>query len=195
MFPSSFLPLSPSCYSTTALLVLKHFLWPYFFFRFPLWLTNTTFSFFPILFNNYTIKLFSLIFSCFLNIPIIDRLPVSPPYSPHFLLSDLPISTGIQLASFPALSPTGKGWTQAGTGHNLPVVSECASHCPPVLAHCIHPFALYSTPAPQSRPGCMLLARCPHKTTTILVVNFLWWMMKGLHCKKMLKKSDFRPDY
>lgn len=64
------------------------------------------------------------------------------PYAPHFLLSDLPTSAGVHLASFPALSPTGRGWTQAGTGPSVMVLSECANHCPFVLAHYIPSFTM-----------------------------------------------------
>lgn len=73
-----------------------------------------------------------------------------PPYSPHFLLSDLPTSTGVHLASFPVLSPTGRGWTQAGTGPNLPVLSECANHCPLFLHTVYTPLHFGSAPAPQT---------------------------------------------
>lgn len=72
-----------------------------------------------------------------------------PLYPPHFLLSDLPTSTGVRLASFPALSPTGRGWTQAGTGPNLPVLSECASHCPPLFVHTVYTLFHFGSP-PQT---------------------------------------------
>lgn len=58
----------------------------------------------------------------------------------------LPASAGAQLDSFPILSPSGVGWTQASTGHNCPVLSECASHCPYCLGTIQIPFALWQMP-------------------------------------------------
>lgn len=71
------------------------------------------------------------------------------------------------------------GWTQAGTGHNCPVLSECASDCPYTLAHYIDPFAPWFLPCSlDSWPYCMCLAKCPPQETTALVVVCQEWIMR-----------------